>query len=103
MSGALKLSWPVRTRAELQLRTYCDRRVPRHAVRQVRTEFEIRGLSAMNRREACAVPSEEWTRLPIAKFRFDLESTCPGPSSLSLAHDRADISRRADHDWQSAT
>ncbi len=27
MSGALKLSWPVRTRAGLQLRTYCDRRV----------------------------------------------------------------------------
>ncbi len=47
MSGALKLCWPVRTRAELQLRTYCDRRVPRYAGRQVRMEFEIRGLSAM--------------------------------------------------------
>jgi hypothetical protein len=42
MSGGLKLSWPVRTRAELQVRTYCDQRVPRHAVRKVRTEFEIR-------------------------------------------------------------
>jgi hypothetical protein len=45
MSGALKLSWPVRTRAELQVRTFCDQRVPRHADRQVRMEFEIRGLS----------------------------------------------------------
>ncbi len=86
MSGALKLSWPVRTRAELQLRTYCDRRVPRHAVRQVRMEFEMRGLSAMivERRVPWrpTSPDEEWTRLPIAKFRFDLESTCRGPSSL---------------------
>src|SRR3989441_6191455 len=86
MSGALKLSWPVRTRAELQLRTYCDRRVPRRAVRQVRMEFEIRGLSAMivERRVPWrpTSPDEEWTRLPIAKFRFDLESTCRGPSSL---------------------
>ena len=83
MSGALKLSWPVRTRAELQLRTYCDRRVPRHAVRQVRMEFEIRGMSAMivERRVPWrpTSPAEEWTRLPIAKFRFDLESTCRGP------------------------
>jgi hypothetical protein len=72
MSGALKLSWSVRTRAELQLRTYCDRRVPRHAVRQVRMEFAIRGLSAMIVERGVpwrpTSPAEEWTRLHMRMF-----------------------------------
>ena len=74
----MKLSWPVRTRAELQLRTYCHRRVLRHAVRQV-NGVEIRGLSAVSVERRVpwrpTSPAEEWTRLPIAEFRFDLEST----------------------------
>jgi hypothetical protein len=69
------MPWDVRTRAELLLRAYCDRRVPEHARHQVRLEYELRGPAAtiVERRVPWRPvrPDEPWTRSPVARFRFD--------------------------------
>ena len=66
----------VRSRAEIQLRRYCDERVPEHARHQVRIEFEMRGATAtiVERRTPWRPvgPDEPWTRSPVARFRFDV-------------------------------
>ncbi len=69
------MPWDVRTRAESLLRAYCDRRVPERARHQVRVEFELRDATAtiVERRVPWRPvrPDEEWTRSPVARFRFD--------------------------------
>ena len=73
VAGAIP--WDVRTRAEMLLRRYCDKRVPDHARHQVRLEFEMRGSTAtlVERRVPWRpiTPDEEWTRSPVARLRFD--------------------------------
>jgi len=74
------LPWDVRTRAELDLRQYCEKRVPDRVRHQVRLEFEIRGLNVtlVERRVPWRPRSsdEPWTRLAVARFRYDPDSAC---------------------------
>jgi DUF3024 family protein len=74
----MDLPWDLRTRAELDLRQFCEKRVPAHVRHQVRLDFEIRGLNAtlVERRVPWRPRSsdEPWTRLAVARFRYDLDS-----------------------------
>ena len=68
----------VRRHAEKELAAFCERSLPANARDQVRLEFEIRGsaVTLVERRRPWRSDgeSENWTRMPIAKFRFDTAS-----------------------------
>jgi DUF3024 family protein len=71
----MDLPWDVRTRAEIDLSQLCERRVPVQVRHQVRLDFEIRGVNAtlVERRVPWRPRSsdEPWTRLAVARFRYD--------------------------------
>jgi hypothetical protein len=65
----------VRARAEARLTEYCDQRIPRDVQDKIRLEWRIRGASAtITERRPHFMRRSEWTRSPVAQFRFDPES-----------------------------
>ncbi len=69
----------IRETAEKSLAAFCDRRVPPHAKKEVRNEFAFRGLTATlfecrppweSLLTGQSVDASQWTRLPIAQFRY---------------------------------
>ncbi len=73
------LPTPIRSRAEHDLTTFCDKQVPASAKAKVRVEFEISGLTATiyERRPPWRPeePDEEWASTPVARFRFNVSKS----------------------------
>jgi hypothetical protein len=74
----MRLPVRVRTQAELALAKFCDEHIPPAREDQVRLEYEIHRLTAIlvERRPPwpSQTPDDEWLRIPIARFRFTVDS-----------------------------
>ena len=66
----------VAIRCKRLLDEYCERKVPPHARHQVRLVHEARGnsLTLLEMRAPWDGSDRPWTKLPIARFRFDPET-----------------------------
>jgi len=62
-------------RLEKIFKKYCEKRIPTHLRSQIRISFNIRGgsITLIEERPFYRNPSE-WTKLPIAQFRYDPKS-----------------------------
>ena len=61
-----------RLRVEQELTAYCDRKVPLHVRDQVRLAFDLKGTHlTLFEERAPFGDGTQWTRMPIAQFRFD--------------------------------
>lgn len=68
----------VRRRALKELDAFCETRLPSFARDQVRLEYEFRGdaVTLIERRVPWhpAMASQPWTRMAIARFRYDFKT-----------------------------
>lgn len=74
----MRLPMRVRKQAEFALAKFCRERVPPAMSDQVRLEYEVHGLTAILIESRPPWPSQrpdkEWLRIPIARFRFTVDS-----------------------------
>jgi len=74
----MRLPVRVRTQAEFVLAKFCREQIAPSVADQVRLEYEVHGLTAIlvERRPPwpSQTPDEEWQRIPIARFRFTVDS-----------------------------
>ncbi|TMG63359.1 MAG: DUF3024 domain-containing protein [Chloroflexi bacterium] len=77
-SSSMRLPVRVRTQAEFVLAKFCREQIAPAVADQVRLEYEVHGLTAIlvERRPPwpSQTPDEEWQRIPIARFRFTVDS-----------------------------
>ena len=77
-SSSMRLPVRVRTQAEFVLAKFCCEQIAPAVADQVRLEYEVHGLTAIlvERRPPwpSQTPDEEWQRIPIARFRFTVDS-----------------------------
>ena len=77
-SSSMRLPVRVRTQAEFVLAKFCREQIAPSVADQVRLEYEVHGLTAIlvERRPPwpSQTPDEEWQRIPIARFRFTVDS-----------------------------
>lgn len=68
----------VRKLAETKLIAFCERRVPTHIRDKIRLEIGFRDMSAtlyeLRPPWAPSVMGPEWTKAPVAQFRYDPDS-----------------------------
>ena len=87
-----------RRRVEQDLTAYCDRKVPLPVRDQVRLTFARRGAHiTLFEERAPFGDGIRWTRMPIARFRFDpMTADCPATCHfVTLARIAASPSARA--------